>query len=344
MVGKGELNTSRTYASVKEAMFWMNVGDKVSCTLCPQGCVIAGGCLGKCGVRKNIDGKLMSLSWGKVIAQSLDPIEKKPLFHFWPGSMVYSIATPGCNLKCKFCQNWMISQKGKLPDNSISPEEIVKNAKRNQADGIAYTYTEPTIFVEYSIDVAKLARAEGLYNVWVSNGMIMPSAIKEVSKVIDAINIDIKGTDVFYKEYAGGVGLKPILRAVKEFHRHGVWVEITNLLIPGLNDSDKDIRDLVDFVAGLDSTIPLHFSRFHPQYLMKTKPVTPVETISKAVRIAREKLDYVYAGNIAHEAESTRCPKCGDVAIGRRGSTLHTIKGKKCSCGHEIPIVGKINK
>ena len=325
-------------------MFWKPAGDKVSCTLCPQACVIDKGDSGKCGVRKNVGGKLMSMSWGKVIAQSLDPIEKKPLFHFWPGSMVYSIATPGCNLKCQFCQNWIISQECGLPGHSINPEEIVKNAKRNQADGVAYTYTEPTVFMEYAMDVAKLAREEGLYNVWVSNGMIMPDAIKHISKVIDAINIDIKGNNEFYTRYAGGVGIKPVLRAVEEFHRQGVWIETTNLLIPGLNDSDRDIRDLVDFLAGLDSAIPLHFSRFHPHHLMENKPVTPVETISKAVRIAREKLDYVYAGNIAHEAESTRCPNCGAIVIGRRGFTLHTVKGEKCGCGHKIPIVGKINK
>lgn len=314
------------------------------CRLCPQACVIKEGEVGKCSVRKNVGGKLVSLSWGKVIAQSLDPIEKKPLFHFWPGSMVYSIATPGCNLRCRFCQNWLISQKCGLPEETVEPGEIVAAAKRNRADGIAYTYTEPTVFVEYALDVAKLAREEGLYNVWISNGMTNPEPIKVISRLIDAVNIDIKGNDEFYRKFAGGVGVKPVLKAVEEFHRRGVWVEVTNLLIPGLNDSEKDIRGVVDFVAGLDREIPVHFSRFSPDFLMKDRPPTPVETISKAVKIAREKLDYVYAGNVSHEAESTRCPECGELIIGRRGFTLHTVRGKRCKCGKEIPIVGKINK
>ncbi len=331
-----------------EARWWKPWKGQVVCQLCPQACVLMDGETGGCGVRKNVEGRLVSLSYGKIVAQNIDPIEKKPLFHFWPGSRVFSISTPGCNLHCAFCQNWQISQVYEFPEWSVEPETIVEEALKTGCQGIAYTYTEPTVFYEFCHDTAKLARKEGLYNVWVSNGMINPEPIREISKLVDAINIDIKGNDRFYRKFAGGVGLQPVLNAVKEFHRRGVWVEVTNLLIPGLNDSEGDIRTVVDFVAELDPEMPVHFSRFFPYYKMKDRLPTPVKTVERAVSIAKERLSYVYAGNVpGSEAESTYCPGCGTRVMERVGLRLGRVnlKRNKCPvCGQQIKVIGKIIK
>jgi pyruvate formate lyase activating enzyme len=331
-----------------EASWWKPWKGQAVCQLCPWACVLLDGDTGKCGVRKNRDGTLISMNYGKIVAQNIDPIEKKPLFHFWPGSRVYSVAAPGCNLHCEFCQNWQISQVYEFPEWSVEPEDIVEGALKTKCQGIAYTYTEPTVFYEFCRDTAKLAREAGLFNVWVSNGMINPEPAREIAKLIDAINIDVKGDDQFYKRCAGGLGLQPVLNSVKEFHKQGVWVEVTNLLIPGVNDSEKDIQTIVDFIEWLDPAIPLHFSRFHPYYKMTETYATPAKTIEKAVALAKKKLAYVYAGNLpGHEAESTYCPGCGRQLIGRHGMQLGKVdlKGKKCpACGQEIRIVGKIIK
>lgn len=331
-----------------EAMWWKPWKGQAVCQLCPHACVLLDDEVGNCGVRKNIDEKLIALNYGKVIAQNIDPIEKKPLFHFWPGSRVYSIAAPGCNLHCKFCQNWQISQVYDFPEWSITPETIVDGALKTKCQGIAYTYTEPTVFYEFCHDTAKLAKKEGLYNIWVSNGMINKEPIKEIAKLIDAVNIDIKGNDKFYNKFAGGMGLQPVLNTIKEFHKRKVWVEVTNLLIPQVNDSNEDIQTIVDFIEWLDPEIPLHFSRFHPYYKMEDVYPTPTKTIGKAVKIARKKLKYVYAGNVSgHEAESTYCPGCGVKVIDRHGLSIGAVKlkGTKCpNCGQTIRLVGKIIK
>lgn len=330
------------------AAFWVEWKGQVACKLCPQACVLMDGEVGKCGVRKNVGDRLVSLSWGKVVAQNIDPIEKKPLFHFWPGSRAYSICTPGCNLSCEFCQNWQLSQEFTAPDWEVPPEQVVDNATQTRSQGIAHTYTEPTIFFEYSRDVARLAREEGLYNVWVSNGMINRKPAREASKFVDAVNVDIKGNAEFYRQHCDGVGLRPVKTAIREFHRQAVWVEVTNLLIPGVNDSEEDIREIVEFVAGVDKEIPLHFSRFRPHYKMKDKGATPVETVEKAVEMAREELDYVYAGNVpGHEYENTVCPECGELLVERHGFRLGRVSllDAKCpGCGHDVPVVGKIIK
>jgi len=338
---------------MKEAMFYRKVDSKVVCKLCPRSCILGDGETGNCGVRKNVGGKLYSLSYGKIIAMHADPIEKKPLFHLWPGSLAMSIATPGCNLHCLFCQNWEISQIIELPSWSIEPERVVEMAIENRCHGIAYTYTEPTVFFEFAYETAKLAKKEGLYNAWVSNGMINEEPIKKIARYMDAANIDLKAfTDRFYREICGGVGLKPVLEAIKAFHRHGVWVELTTLLIPGENDSREEIEKIVDWVSKLDRNIPLHFSRFHPMYRMVDRPPTPVEKINEAVEIAKKKLNYVYAGNVwGHEHESTYCPKCGCRVIKRIGFSVVEVnlnekrRGYFCpECGEEIPIIGRIIK
>ncbi len=328
---------------MKEAMFYMKAGEKTVCRLCPKTCVLNEGERGDCGVRKNIGSKLFSLNYGKIVAMHVDPIEKKPLFHFWPGSAVFSIAAPGCNLHCKFCQNWDISQVYEMPDWSVEPEQIVSLAMENGAQGIAYTYSEPTVFFEFAYETARMARKNGLYNVWISNGMINPEPIKKLVRFIDAANIDLKAfSDRFYRNIAGGTGLKPVLNAIREFHRHEVWLELTTLLIPGENDSPDEIGQLVNWVAELDREIPLHFSRFHPAYRMADRQATPAETIERAIRIADEKLDYVYAGNLwGNERESTYCPKCGFKVIERVGYGVKVnLDGNRCpKCGTEIKIV-----
>ncbi|MBR9689843.1 MAG: AmmeMemoRadiSam system radical SAM enzyme [Candidatus Altiarchaeota archaeon] len=331
-----------------EAMFYKKWSGEIVCQLCPHSCILIDGAVGKCGVRKSIEDILITTNYGKIVAQNVDPIEKKPLFHFWPGSRVYSIAAPGCNLHCKFCQNWELSQKPDAESHTIEPEAIVENALKTNCHGIAYTYTEPTVFYEFAYDTAKLAKKAGLFNVWVSNGMINNEPIKKISKLIDAVNIDIKGNSKFYRRYAGGVGIEPVLNAVKEFKKHGVWVEITNLLIPEINDSNEDIQQIVDFIAEVDERIPFHISRFHPHHKMKDAKPTPIKTINAAIKLAKEQLEYVYAGNVpGHETESTYCIDCGEPVIKRRGLRVREthIKNNSCaSCGAKIHMVGKIIK
>ncbi len=336
---------------MKPAKFWHVLKDNlVKCDLCPKGCVIPDQGVGDCRVRKNIGGKLYSLVYGKVIAAHLDPIEKKPLFHFYPGSYAYSIATPGCNLHCVFCQNWEISQEFVLPDWEVEPEFIVEKALEMNAHGIAYTYTEPTIFIEFALDVAKLAKKNKLYNVWISNGMINPEPLKEIAKYLDAANIDLKGDAGFYRTYAKGVGDEPVKRTIKLLHDLGVWVEVTTLVIPTLNDDVELIRRISSFLASISKDVPLHLTRFHPDYKLRNLPLTPVETLEKLWSVARQNLNYVYIGNVfGHEKESTYCPRCGAPLIKRVGFevlrvNLEEKNGKYyCrNCGEEIKIVGKI--
>ncbi len=333
---------------MKEAMFWKRVNNKVVCTLCPQTCVLSEGEVGKCGVRKVINNRLMSLSYGKVISMALDPVEKKPLFHFLPGSSAFSIATPGCNLKCKFCQNWEISQVINLPPWEIEPEKIVEMALKEGATSIAYTYTEPTIFYEFALDVAKIAKKAGLKNLWISNGYINEEPLRKIARYLDAANIDVKSTeDSFYREICGGLSAKIPLRTIRILRHRKVWVEATYLLIPGLNSSEAVMEGIAKSIANIGKDIPLHISRFHPAYLLQNIPPTQIELLEKALTIARQHLDFVYLGNVpGHEAESTYCPRCHRKVIGRVGFFLTEvnleIKGNKAYCkfcGAEIPGV-----
>jgi len=331
---------------MKESLFYEKRGDgKVDCNLCARYCKgIADGSTGFCGIRKNVGGKLYSLVYGKACSLALDPIEKKPLFHFAPGTECLSMATVGCNFRCRHCQNWEISQEyGKIGGEDISPEQIVEAAKARGAKGIAYTYTEPTIFYEYAYDTMKLAKKAGLYNVWVSNGYTAPHAIKHASRYLDAVNVDVKGNEDFYRHICMAPGLQPVLDALLEYKKRKVWTEITTLVIPGYNDNEKDIRGIAKWICdNLGPDVPLHFSAFYPAYKLTGVPPTPVKTLEKCYKIAkREGLKWVYLGNVHSDKESTYCPKCGQIIIERSGyNTIYY--GDRCpKCGTRIPIAGK---
>ena len=336
---------------MKEAMFYKKEGEKkknsVSCYLCNRRCFIPEGRRGFCRVRENKEGKLYSLVYGKAVAAFMDPIEKKPLNHFHPGSRVFSIATVGCNFRCLYCQNPYISQEwSEITGEDMLPKEVVKNAEKNRADGIAYTYTEPTIFFEYAYDTAKIAKKKGMYNVFVTNGYMTKECIKKMKGIIDASNVDLKAfTEKFYKELCGDVLLEHVLESIKELHKIQ-HIEVTNLLIPGYNDSEDEIRALSQWVKDLDKSIPLHFTAFFPAYKMTDVPPTPTETVKKARKIALDiGMEYVYAGNILDvEGNNTYCPNCGEMVIKRFGfsSESKLVKGDKCpSCGHKIKIIQK---
>ncbi|MCX6748106.1 MAG: AmmeMemoRadiSam system radical SAM enzyme [Candidatus Pacearchaeota archaeon] len=320
----------------KEGMFWSKIGNKVRCELCPHFCVLAKGEVGKCGARENINNKLASLSYSRLCSLAIDPIEKKPLYHFLPGSKTLSIASPGCNLKCKHCQNWQISQ-AKVRTIEMSPEQVIKEAKKDKIKIISYTFTEPTTFYEYMLDIAKLARKSRMKNVLVTNGFINPEPLRELLKYIDGVNVDLKGDDEFYQKICDGK-LKPVLDSIKLIYDSGAWLEITNLLIPGLNDSHEQISRLAEFVAKLDKNIPLHFSAFFPCYKLGNLKSTTIETLRSARNIAKAKgLSYVYTGNV-NESNDTYCPRCNKL-LTKRDYFYHNenkLKKGKCSCKQEI--------
>lgn len=330
---------------MKEAMFYKKVtGKEVKCELCPRFCVILNGKRGFCGVRENREGKLYSLVYGLPVSVAVDPIEKKPLFHFAPGTKTLSLATVGCNLRCKFCQNFEISQEyGEIHGNEMLPEDIIELAKKYGVEGISYTYTEPTVFYEYALDIMKLARKEGLYNMWVSNGYTNPEPARTISKYLDAINVDLKGNDEFYRKMCGGLGIEPVQKSLKAYKENGVWIEVTNLIIPGFNDSEEEIAKLVDWVLrNLGKETPLHFSAFFPQYKVKDISPTPVSVLENAVRIAKERgMKWVYAGNVlGNKYESTYCFKCGIPLIKRVGFSVQSIEDKCPKCGEKIDLEG----
>jgi pyruvate formate lyase activating enzyme len=332
---------------LKEAMFYEKLDDKlVNCNLCSHRCRrIADSKRGICGVRENRDGKLYSLVYGKAVAMSIDPIEKKPLFNFLPGSRSYSIATVGCNFRCDNCQNYDISQLPKerniIVGQDVSPEEIVSAAKRSNCASIAYTYSEPTIFFEYAYDIAKLARKEGLKNVFVTNGYITPEALREISPYLDAANIDLKSfSDEFYRKSCGA-RLQPVLDSIRLYKSLGVWIELTTLIIPTLNDSEEELRKIAHFIKEVGEDTPWHITQFHPMYKLPDLPRTPVSTLRKARQIGLEAgLRYVYEGNVPGETgENTYCPNCGKPLIRRFGYSIqeNKIKNSVCTyCGTKI--------
>jgi pyruvate formate lyase activating enzyme len=323
--------------------------NRVHCFLCSQHCHIESGEVGKCGVRLNRDGKLLSLVYGKVIAEHIDPIEKKPLFHFYPGSRSYSIATMGCNFTCLFCQNSDISQvsreSGAIFGQSVSPEDIAKKAWEADCDSIAYTYTEPTIFMEYALDVAIGAKERGLANVFVSNGYMTPEALDAISPFLNAANIDLKSfDDKFYREMCGA-RLKPVLATLEGIKEKGIWLEVTTLLVTDLNDSDNELRELAKFLVGLGVETPWHISRFHPTYMLTDRGPTPVEKLQRARQIGLEAgLRYVYTGNVPGDSgENTYCHSCGALLIKRLGYSLKKqgLNGAACSkCGTVLEGIG----
>lgn len=332
---------------LKEALFWKEIENNVRCELCPHFCFLKEGETGKCKVRKNVSGKLVSLVYGKPCSLAIDPIEKKPLYHFLPGDKTLSIATAGCNLKCGFCQNWEISQCANVRSFNIKPEEVLKEALKNRTRIISYTYTEPTIFYEYMLDISKLAKKRKLRNVTVTNGFINPEPLKELCKYLDASNIDLKSfSDDFYERVCQG-RLEPILNAIKIMKQQGVWIELTNLIIPGLNDSQEEITKLVKWIkSNLGSEIPVHFTAFYPQYKIVNIQRTSSETLKKARNIALALgLHYVYTGNIDDkEGNTTYCPKCNKALIVRKSFSVieNKIKNGKCfNCQEKIAGVWK---
>lgn len=335
------------FSQEHEAMFYEKLENKmVKCNLCPNFCRLPEGYTGTCKARKNINGKLYSLVYGKIAALHIDPIEKKPLYHFLPGTEIYSIATTGCNLKCKFCQNWEISQvyPDEVETRYISPQDLIEDVKAKKIKAIAFTYTEPTVFYEYILDVAKLAKKNGIKTVVVSAGYINPKPLKELLPYIDAYKIDFKGFNPeFYKKLTGGK-LEPVLEAMKIIKKSKTWLEIVNLIIPGYNDSEKDIKGLAMWIKeNLGTDVPLHFTRFYPNYKLRDVPATPVETLKKARKIALDVgLKYVYTGNIPDiEGGTTYCAN-GEPAIIRNGFFViknNLDKDGKCPDGSKIPGV-----
>ena len=300
---------------------------KILCQACAQACKLDEGEYGICGVRKVEDGELKLLVYGLAAAVNIDPVEKKPMFHFLPKSSAFSVGTVGCNFSCKFCQNYDISQYPKEHDHKIigqelPPERIVELAQENRCESIAYTYNEPIVFFEYTYDTAKLAHEKGLKNIYVTSGFETHKAIDLLEPYIDGMNIDIKSfSDEFYKEICGA-RLKPVLECVKYAHEKGIWVEVTTLLIPGKNDSDEEIRNIAKFIAQLDTSIPWHLSAFYPAYKMLDVPNTPESTLLRAYKIGEEEgLKHLYIGNIDNERyESTYCPGCKKRVIDRSGN------------------------
>ena len=358
-----------------EARFYETLPDgSVLCTLCPHDCHIAEGGRGACAVRYNQGGRLYTLVYDKVVSRNVDPVEKKPLYHFYPGSTAYSIATVGCCLRCAFCQNWEISQWPKehlprrlapsgeieaqepicpllmeletaIPGERVTPQAIVEAALDSGAASIAYTYTEPTIFYELAYDTSVLARERGLKNIFVTSGHINEAPLREMATVLDAANIDLK----YFKEESyrriSRVGMQPILDAIRLYHELGVWVEVTTLVIPGINDSDEELKAIAEFVHSVGVEVPWHVSQFYPAYKMLDRPVTPMETLRRAGDIGRAAgLRYVYEGNVPGEkGEDTYCCHCGSLLIDRYGFYVrrNRIRNDCCpDCGTPIDGVG----
>jgi pyruvate formate lyase activating enzyme len=330
---------------VKEAYLYKKLKDgKLRCDLCSHRCVIESGSKGKCGVRKNKDGVLFTLVYDKIISENVDPIEKKPLFHFLPGTLSLSIATPGCNFKCFFCQNWQISQMpcdyDKIDGREIKPEVLLGDAIKYDCKSISYTYTEPTVYFELAYDTAKLVHEKGLKNVFVTNGFMTKECLEMIQPYLDAANIDLKSfSDEFYREKVGG-RLKPILENIKLMHEMGIWVEVTTLLIPGLNDSEDELTKIADFLAGISNSLPWHVSAYFPQYKSDI-PATGMRDIIKAIGIGKKAgLKYIYGGNIPGSSyENTYCSNCGDLVLKRIGFSVldKKIKDDCClKCGSKI--------
>ncbi len=328
----------------REAMFQEKTARGTMCRICPNECVLQEGELSQCRNRKVIRSVLYTLAYGNPCSVNVDPIEKKPLYHFLPGTRAFSIATAGCNLACLNCQNWTISQTGpdKTRNISLMPDKVVTECLSKNCSSIAYTYSEPVTFYEYAFDSAFLAKQAGIRNVFKSNGYINPEPLRKLCTVIDAANIDLKSfNDSTYLRLSGGK-LQPVLDSLRIYRDMGVWLEITNLIVPGWTDDMDEIKKMCNWLVknGFSNT-PIHFSRFHPTYKLEQLPPTPVEALNAAVKIARDEgLQYVYTGNVpGNELSNTKCPDCGTQLIVRQGYRIvaNTLAGKKCSkCGKVI--------
>lgn len=322
---------------------------RVRCTLCPHGCETVGGERGHCRVRENRDGKYYSLVYGNPCAVHVDPVEKKPFFHVLPSTTSFSLATAGCNFGCKFCQNWEISQA--KPEETLNynlpPGHAVETASHLKCASIACTYVEPTIFIEYMLDIFKAAKPKGILNVMHSNGFINPGPLDDLCNYLGAACIDLKGfTDEYYREMSGGA-LEPVLATLKHLKRRGIHTEIVNLVVTGKNDDIGRIRAMSQWIIKeLGPDVPVHFTRFYPLYKLKSLEPTPISTLENAWKAAREEgLQFAYIGNVpGHPAENTLCPKCGQAVIERLGHSVKKIslKDGKCSgCGREVPGIWK---
>ena len=323
--------------------------DGTRCELCHHGCVLKEGRPGRCGVRQLNNGKIESLVYGRLVAEHVDPIEKKPFFHILPGSRSYSIATAGCNFRCLHCQNSSISQvtgSGPIPGQRKSPEAVVAAALANGCDSISYTYVEPTVFFEFARDCCWLGHEGGLKNLFVSNGFMSPQVLESLAPTLDGINIDLKAfTDSFYKSICGG-RLEPVCETISMCLRLGIWVEVTTLLIPGLNDSDAELQELCQFLVSVSPDIPWHVTGFYPSYKMTDRPPTPAASLVRAREIGLAAgIKFVYTGNRPGlESESSFCPDCGALLIERRGFSLQQVRlrdGRCPQCGIRTPGIWK---
>ncbi|MDD4856478.1 MAG: AmmeMemoRadiSam system radical SAM enzyme [Candidatus Krumholzibacteria bacterium] len=329
-----------------EARYYERLEQKrIRCLLCPRECLVGDGERGFCRVRENRNGAYHTLVYARPCAIHLDPIEKKPFFHVLPGTQALSLATVGCNLTCKFCQNWQISQSSPedAETENTPPSRIVEQALTLRTPSVAFTYGEPIVFIEYAEDIARLARQNGLRSVVVSNGYIRKDPLLNLCGLVDAIKVDLKAFEESYYRDICGATLQPVLDTILQIRSRKVWLELVYLVVPTLNDDEAKIADMARWVsANLGPDVPLHFSRFYPQYRLENLPPTPVSTLDRAYEICRaEGLHYVYVGNVpGHRAESTFCPKCSKKVITRSGyrlESLDVVNGKCRFCGHEIP-------
>jgi pyruvate formate lyase activating enzyme len=355
---------------MREAMFYEPLArGRVHCTLCALGCKIASGHRGACGVRVNLNQRLYTLVSDRVIARHVDPMEKKPLFHFFPASQTYSVATVGCNFRCLHCQNFEISQapkvkptsrqpgdlaglrfylddlQARVPGEHVTPEDIVTAALGSGCGSIAYTYTEPTIFFELAYETARLAATKGLSNVFVTNGYIAEEALVVIAPYLHAANIDLKSFNDGAHKRMTGARLQPVLDAVRAYQRLGIWLEVTTLVIPGHNDSDAELRQIAEFICSVSPAIPWHVTQFYPTYRLLDRPPTPVDTLRRARAIGFDVgLQYVYEGNVpGHGGEDTRCHVCKALLIHRYGHQMlaNIIRAGRCPrCSTQIPGVG----
>ncbi|MEI8217674.1 MAG: AmmeMemoRadiSam system radical SAM enzyme [Elusimicrobiota bacterium] len=334
---------------MKEALLYQIIeGSAVQCALCAHRCVIASGECGRCGVRSNDDGVLHTDAYGAVVAAHLDPIEKKPLFHFLPGTQSFSFAAIGCNFTCSFCQNWEISQAKEavrlgVQTRVLSPAAIVEQAIASGAKSISYTYSEPTIFIEYALETARLAKKAGLANIFVTNGYMTHEALDLIGPYLDAADVDLKFSDDEKYSLHCSAHLEPVLQTIQSMKERGIWVEVTTLVVPGLNDDVSSLSAIAGCIAAVSPEIPWHLSAFHPDYKLLEAPATPEKSLKRGVDAGKKAcLHYVYTGNISGGAEDTRCHACNALLINRRGFSIaeNNIQKNHCpSCRAKIPGV-----
>ena len=324
---------------MKEVPFYHVEGSHLVCDICPRFCETKEGQVGVCRGRQNIGGVLYAINYGETVSIAVDPIEKKPLYHFYPGRPILSVGPNACNFQCKFCQNWEISQ-AECPTRKVDPEILLSIARDRHSFGVAYTYTEPLMWYEFLLDCGEEFHRAGMVNVLVTNGSINPEPFQRLLPLVDAMNVDLKSMDdEFYRKLCGGVHLQPTLDTIETAYKYGVHVEITQLLIPGENDSLEQIEQTVKWISSLGKDIPLHFSRYFPRYKMNHQSTDP-DILKKAYNIAKQELEWVYVGNIALEVGNhSECPSCGALLVERWGysTEVQSLEGNKCgNCGREV--------